>query len=451
VIAIAAVVDASGDVSGLYPGATKCMRHVHRGGERRLRHRGGAKLEARWRALAGARLVVAVLVGGLALAAPAGAAWRPAVDGSAYARGSALAGGNAPAASATGRNVELSWEAIGGPVPATGYVVHRYDAGGAAHPVGAGCSGVLSGLGCTEDGVAAGQWHYTVAPARAGWRGGESPRSAAVAVAAPSLTLAPTTVNALPATLTGRTAGYLAGQTVTFRLGDPVNGQVVAGSITPSPVPPGGAADVSITLPAGTPDGTYTIYAVGSQGDVASVPVTVAAACSAPGAQTVPASKDSYVDSLAAGSNFGTAATLALGPSYLLVLANQRALVQFDFPAVPARCTVTGATLRLYATAPAAGRTIQALRLSAAWTETGVNWSNQPGSTGTAASSASLSAAGWQAWSVLDQVQAMYAGTNHGFLLRDSIASGVLPPHQTYQSRNGLPDAQDPQLVLTFG
>jgi hypothetical protein len=399
-----------------------------------------------------ARLIPSALfiVLALALAAPADAAWRPGGDGNAAAHAAALSSGAAPTASASGRTVTVAWAAIAGPVPVTGYVVRRYDAGGTQQPVGPACAGILTTLTCTED-VPPGTWRYTVAPARADWRGEDSPRSAPVTVAAPSLTLAPATVGALPAALTGQIAGFVAGQTVTFRIGNPNTGQVLTGSISPSQVPAGGTANVSVTLPAATADGAYTIYAVGSQGDVASAPVTVAAACSAPGTQTVAANADSYVDSLSAGSSFGTATTLSVGPAYLLVLAGQRALVSFDLPAIPARCTVTNATLRLFATAPAAGRTMQVLRVNGAWTETGVTWNNQPATTGTAVTSPSLSVAGWQPWNVLGMVQAMYAGTNHGFLVRDGVDGGVLPPHQAYQSREGTTNTQDPQLVLTFG
>jgi hypothetical protein len=158
------------------------------------------------------------------------------------------------------------------------------------------------------------------------------------------------------------------------------------------------------------------------------------------------------VDSLSAGSNFGTLTHMDVRSAQVLVLSQLRALVAFDLPAVPARCTLTGATLRLYATSPGAGRTIEAWRLNGAWTETGVTWNNTPATVaGTSVSSASLSSAGFQQWSVLAAVQAMYAGTNNGFLIKDSADSALLSVQQVFQSRNGTPDTQDPQLVVTFG
>lgn len=346
--------------------------------------------------------------------------------------------------------VTISWSASGGAVPVDGYLLSRYDSGNQPHSPGPACSGTKSGLSCEETGLTPGQWTYTVTPARSSWRGGESSKSVAVSVEAPSLVLGPGTVNALPATLTGQIAGFLEGQTVSVRLDNPTSGQILSGSILPTPVQASGAAGVTVTVPSGTPDGSHTIYAVGNQGDVAGTAVKVEAACSSPGLQTIPASRDSYVESLLSGQNFGTASTLEVGPSYLLVLSQQRALVGFELPVVPARCSLEAAELRLFATSPGSGRTIEALRLNGAWTETGVTWSNQPATTGSAATSASLSSPDWQQWNVLSQVEAMYSGANNGFLVKDSVASGLLPPHQTYQSREATPDSQDPQLVLSF-
>ena len=49
---------------------------------------------------------------------------------------------------------------------------------------------------------------------------------------------------------------------------------MLAGSITPSPVPVGGSATVSVTIPAGTSLGAHTVFAVGSLGSTASAAIT---------------------------------------------------------------------------------------------------------------------------------------------------------------------------------
>ena len=168
--------------------------------------------------------------------------------------------------------------------------------------------------------------------------------------------------------------------------------------------------------------------------------------CSSPGTQTVVANADSYVREDQATTNYGNSTALEVFSRNNQ--RNRRALVTFSLPATPSNCTLTGATLRLNASSATVGRTLEARRLTSAWTEGGVTWTNLPPST-TTGMATTTSAGGWRQWSVAAQVQAMYAGTNHGFLVRDATedaaGNGQL---QEFSSRTG---ANPPQLVLTFG
>ena len=168
------------------------------------------------------------------------------------------------------------------------------------------------------------------------------------------------------------------------------------------------------------------------------------------GTQTVGASQDSYVDHANPTTNFGTGATLRVQTNTLVLLnTEQHALVQFSLPSIPAFCSVTSATLSLFSSSAASGRTIQAFKASGSWTETGVTWNNQPSTTGSAATASS--GTGTISWTVTSQVQAMYSGTNNGFLLKDSNETALLNAAQVYQSREGTPNSQDPSLSITFG
>lgn len=222
---------------------------------------------------------IAAAAAALVLLIPAGAdgAWSAAEhSGAGFASARTMATPAAPAASVSGRNVTVSWTAPAAGPPPSSYVVRRYDAtSGAQQTIGSGCSGAQPGLSCTEAAVPPGSWRYAVAAVRAGWQGGESQRSAAVAVAAPALSLAPTTITSLPATLNGGITGFATGQTILARLDDPGSGQLLSGAMSPTTVPLNGAASGSVTLPATVANGPHTIYAIGSDGDVASQPVTV--------------------------------------------------------------------------------------------------------------------------------------------------------------------------------
>jgi hypothetical protein len=167
------------------------------------------------------------------------------------------------------------------------------------------------------------------------------------------------------------------------------------------------------------------------------------AVCSGPGSATVTPSADSWVDQNAASTNYGSDVNLQITTRNG---QNARTLITFTFPPIPAGCWVTDATLRLYAKSSANGRVIDAFQVAAAWTEAAVTWNNQPATTGTGASN--LSGSGWQSWPVTAHVQAMYAGSNLGFILID--ASEDLPGGRTqvYASRE---DTNDPELVVTWG
>jgi large repetitive protein len=158
---------------------------------------------------------------------------------------------------------------------------------------------------------------------------------------------------------------------------------------------------------------------------------------------TLGSGRDSWVLQ-GSSSNYGTDSILKVAGK---TGNNSRALVRFELPTLPVGCQIATATLRMYAGSHATGRTLQALRVNANWTESGVTWSNQPATTGTAVTTASGS--GWRQWTVTDMVNAQYAGTNHGFLIRDSVESGG-GAEQSLHSREKAPD-NPPQLVLTLG
>lgn len=158
-----------------------------------------------------------------------------------------------------------------------GYTVHRYDASTLAlQTIGASCTGTIAGLTCTEAAMPPGSWKYAITPKQGLWIGTEGAKSTTATVASPSLTwTSSTTITSLPATLTGTLASYVTGETVTFRLDDASSGTVLTGSISPTPVPTSGSVSLSVTIPAGTLNGSHTVYAVGSHGTQTSGGITV--------------------------------------------------------------------------------------------------------------------------------------------------------------------------------
>jgi hypothetical protein len=224
-------------------------------------------------------LTLAIAVLAIALPTTATASWQGGGSGTGYLQAKTMPTGNQPTAIVSNRDVIVSWaqSTFSGGNPVGGYAVKRYDTGGSLQSIGSNCSGTVSGLTCTENGVPGGTWKYTVTPKQGNnWTGAESAQSASVTVASPSFSFtSSTTVTSLPTTLNGNISNYISGQTVTFRLDNPNTGTVLSGSISPSPVPASGNAGVTVTIPAGTSNGSHTVYAIGSQGDQASAAITV--------------------------------------------------------------------------------------------------------------------------------------------------------------------------------
>jgi large repetitive protein len=165
--------------------------------------------------------------------------------------------------------------------------------------------------------------------------------------------------------------------------------------------------------------------------------------CASAGTVTASANIDSWVDQASQSSNFGSDQILKVKRESSKA---NRALVRFNLPAVPSGCSVTGATLLLYAGSASTGRTLQALRLNASWAENTVRWTGQPATTGAAATTTSVS--GWNQWTVTSQVQAMYSGSNFGFQIRFDSEGNPQAEMQFHARNKG---SQHPELRVTFG
>jgi hypothetical protein len=191
----------------------------------------------------------------------------------------------------------------------------------------------------------------------------------------------------------------------------------------------------------------FRIRAADALGNVDATPTSYSWTVEPPpncgGQVTASVNADSWIDRGSSSTNKGSDSILKVmskGPSHDL-----RGLVRFQMPSMPAGCTVQTAKLRLYAGSFKDGRTLEALRVAGLWAEGGVNWDNQPATSGVGATVASGS--GYREWDVKAQVKAGYdAGAHHGFLIRDA-AEGADAEQQFHSREKG---DNPPQLVLTF-
>jgi hypothetical protein len=207
------------------------------------------------------------------------------------------------------------------------------------------------------------------------------------------------------------------------------------------------AGALTVALTQNTTTAAFTAQA-GNAGDQ----VTAATSfCASPGGTTVDATADTTGYQQNPTTAYGASTDIGVGSA---VGANGRVVIQFALPALGTHCSITGATLRLYAHTPVAGRTIDVYRVNpaATWSEATTNWNTLPATAADAAvGSASLASAGWQQWTVTSMVDAMVTGTNKGFLLRDRTEHNGSAVWQLWASRENATTAIRPQLVLTWG
>jgi hypothetical protein len=186
----------------------------------------------------------------------------------------------------------------------------------------------------------------------------------------------------------------------------------------------------------------------GSAGSTGNQVSTATTFCTSPGNATVTASADSYVDQASPTSAAG-------GTSTFLVVTPQagaarRILVRFPMPTIPNGCTVTTATLQIFAETQVAGRTLGAYRAdpAAPWTEAGLTWNNQPARLGPVATVVMPNGDQYVDWAVATLVRDLYAAGNNGFLVRDENETGAA----AMQQFNSISVATNkPQLSVTWG
>jgi hypothetical protein len=153
---------------------------------------------------------------------------------------------------------------------------------------------------------------------------------------------------------------------------------------------------------------------------------------------------DAWIDQASPTSNKGTDSILKVQSKSG---NNFRALLRFTLPPMPNGCVVQSAVLRLYSPSRIPGRTLEAWQLSTDWSESLVNWNNQPLPIGVAA--VTITDGEDVEWQVAPQVQAMYSmAANYGFLIRDLSEDGSGFEQQFHSREKG---ESMPELVISFG
>ncbi len=173
---------------------------------------------------------------------------------------------------------------------------------------------------------------------------------------------------------------------------------------------------------------------------------------------TLTPSADSYVDqaTLQQGSNFGGTTPLQVESSRTMgLVSNKRSFVKFDLSScsIPAAAAVQSATLSVFLSgAPTQNRTWNINRVTAAWTENVITWSNQPTSTAsTSVVTGTTSNVTLQA-TVTSDVQSFVSGglTNNGWRFSDSVEGSATVRNGQFRSREFGAVTERPSLVVNY-
>lgn len=162
--------------------------------------------------------------------------------------------------------------------------------------------------------------------------------------------------------------------------------------------------------------------------------------------------KDSHVRQDSAGSNYGSMGNLRVRSQS--GSNDRRSYVKFNFN-FPSGVTISHANLKLYMhSAPSASRSYDTYRVTDSWTESGVNWDNQPSVEGSPTATASIgtTAGQWVSWDVTADAQAFISGTtNSGWQIRDSSEGSSTAREALFYSRDyATNESLRPVLEISF-
>lgn len=207
----------------------------------------------------------------------------------------------------------------------------------------------------------------------------------------------------------------------------------------------GAAAAFTVLLAQHTTTAAFTAQT----GDTGNTLTSAPTFCTSPGTSpSLTVTRDTAIYEVNPGANYSATAigvgTGATGDAYTLL--------RFTLPSLPPRCTVTAATLYVYARTPSAPATVNAYRASQPWDNTTV-WSTapRPAGAGTPSPTGVSASAGWLSWPVATLTQELVDGPDYGFLLKDSVDHHpTLTRYQTWESVESYP-TRAPYLVVSWG
>lgn len=150
-----------------------------------------------------------------------------------------------------------------------------------------------------------------------------------------------------------------------------------------------------------------------------------------------------------------TSATVAAGrSSFLSTFFTFRTHLEFDVSGIPPEAIITNATLKLYREGASTGSpVIYTARITEAWDENTLTWSNQPDyETIDQVTTTNFDIFGWMNVNVTNHVQKMVCNvyTNHGWMLYHNNETENADKFYTFRSDDYADPASHPRLQVSY-
>ena len=170
---------------------------------------------------------------------------------------------------------------------------------------------------------------------------------------------------------------------------------------------------------------------------------------------TLTADADTYLDQTRPDENYGSRESLEIR-SWLT--QNARALLSFNLSRLPPGAAVTKAHLLLHSgESSSPDRTYQCHRITTAWEEESVSWSNTPQTISRYMTEAHIeTSTGWVTWDVTEQVRQLLIGIrehawiNRGWMIMDKVEDSEVSANVSFISKESPVEEKRPYLTFSF-
>lgn len=154
-----------------------------------------------------------------------------------------------------------------------------------------------------------------------------------------------------------------------------------------------------------------------------------------------PPTDDAYIYAGSPSNNYGSSPNLAVGYAGG---SEMKMLIKWDLSSLPNPLSIVNAEIRLYQTTTNSSITTDIYRINSVWSETSVNWNNQPTTIGWYGSQTFSSTSGLKYIPATNLVNDWLTNGNNGVMFKINLGTS----YQMFDSKEA--SSSDPRLIITY-